>query len=197
MNNCVLCCKDVSQCYKKIKFLTQLLKKSHQKHFKIMISLRKRRIRSTKRYGKPYERFILDPFQIFCMENRKSLQEQFPEMKSSEITAFLGEKWRSLNESEKTNYKNLAFSLINNKCLIQRTPKTHGRRNNLYTIVKTKEKINNAGQIRTPNPNKIKENQLLGLYIPKLFIVPRIGVDNHTSNLSIEILKNQLVKASY
>ena len=75
--------------------------------------------------SKKYTRFVLDPFQIFCLENRPLFVKRFPNKKIYEITSMLASVWRSLPESQKQNYHSMALQLKNNKCSVNR--KTKGK----------------------------------------------------------------------
>ena len=69
---------------------------------------------------KRYTRYILDPFQIFCIEKRNEYMKDHPELKSSDVTSILAGVWRGLTDIEKQPYNMLAMKLQNNKCNIER-----------------------------------------------------------------------------
>lgn len=70
-----------------------------------------------------FVRYILDPFQIFCLERRLILRKQFPEKKIYEITSMLSQIWRGLSEDQKKYYHNMASKLKNNRFRIRRRRK--------------------------------------------------------------------------
>ena len=72
---------------------------------------------------KKFRRFILDPFQIFCLENRDKVNKLNPNSKTFEITSILSTIWRNLNEQQKQHYHLMAIQLKNNKCSISRKKK--------------------------------------------------------------------------
>lgn len=67
-----------------------------------------------------YTRFILDPFQIYCLANRKSFKAKFPDKKNSELTSMLASSWRALTDEKKHDYQMIASKLEHNKCKIKR-----------------------------------------------------------------------------
>ena len=50
----------------------------------------------------------MNSFFTFCQLNRKNIQEKYQQLSNSEISALLGEKWRSLPVEQKIQYKELA-----------------------------------------------------------------------------------------
>lgn len=72
---------------------------------------------------KAYTRFVLDPFQIFCLVNRSTLIEKNPGKKNSEITSMLATIWRALPDTQKQKYQYYASKLQHNKCKVERKPK--------------------------------------------------------------------------
>ncbi|EAX86233.1 hypothetical protein TVAG_387180 [Trichomonas vaginalis G3] len=53
----------------------------------------------------------IDPFQIFCMQQREYLVKGYPHLNSSNITSILASQWRSMDQKEKDYYVNIAQSL--------------------------------------------------------------------------------------
>ena len=49
----------------------------------------------------------LNSFFTFCQLNRKKIQEEHQQLSNSEISALLGEKWRSLPAGQKIKYREL------------------------------------------------------------------------------------------
>ena len=60
-------------------------------------------------------RFKMDPFQIFCIQNRKQIAIIHPEMKTWEITSYLSQVWRSKSNTEKQIYVEIAEKLDGNR----------------------------------------------------------------------------------
>jgi len=72
---------------------------------------------------KKFKRFVLDPFQIFCLENREQVNKLNPTSKTFEITSILSAVWRNLPENQKQHYHMMAVQLKNNKCMVTRKRK--------------------------------------------------------------------------
>jgi len=93
---------------------------------------------------KKYRRFVLDPFQIFCLENRPMLTKLNPKSKTFEITSMLSGIWRNLPEPQKQHYHMVALQLKNNKCSVSRKKRNYdmkdGNNENNDTDTKTTEK---------------------------------------------------------
>ena len=53
----------------------------------------------------------MEPFHIFCFEKRFEISRTFPKLASSKITSLLGTLWRSLSNSEKQSYIDVASKL--------------------------------------------------------------------------------------
>lgn len=62
-----------------------------------------------------HQRFVLDPFQIYCIVNRSDVIKKNPTKKNSEITAILANSWKYITENEKQRYKYLALKLQHDK----------------------------------------------------------------------------------
>lgn len=73
-----------------------------------------------KKGSKRHTRFVLDPFQIFCLENRPIFVRRYPHYKIYEITSVLASVWRSLPEAQRNHYHVMALKLKNNTCCTKR-----------------------------------------------------------------------------
>ena len=59
-------------------------------------------------------RFAIDPFQIFCMQQREFVTKGYPHLNSSNVTSILAAQWRAMDQKEKDYFSNLAQSLERN-----------------------------------------------------------------------------------
>ena len=69
----------------------------------------------------PKPRYAIDPFQIFCMQQREYVTKGYPHLNSSNVTSILAAQWRAMDQKEKDYFTNLAQSLEHNV----RTPVRH------------------------------------------------------------------------
>ena len=62
----------------------------------------------------PKPRYAIDPFQIFCMQQREYVTKGYPHLNSSNVTSILAAQWRAMDQKEKDYFTNLAQSLEHN-----------------------------------------------------------------------------------
>ena len=124
----------------------------------------------------------LEPYQVFCLTERKKFENTYKNLRSGDITILLGKTWRSMTEQQKNFYKQTAFEYSSfGKCddLIITT------NNNQQA-----QKIN--GQIQIEATTKEKENNIhKSTFVPKLCVYSRRGSYNTISELSRRTLEEQ------
>ena len=54
---------------------------------------------------------LIQPFQLFCMQNREIIAQMNPNLKGTGITSLLAKKWRSLDQNSKGYFEQLSLSL--------------------------------------------------------------------------------------
>lgn len=135
---------------------------------------------------KTYMRFVLDPFQIFCIEKRPEYISKHPELKSFEITALLGQIWRNIKEDERYHYQVLAQKLQKNKTIVSRK----------YRKVESPDPGQNPSKSSSEGsePDISNEIQIKGFKIPKIHVIDRNGFGLSISDLSLKVLQDQLQK---
>lgn len=142
--------------------------------------------RKSKSYKK-YTRYVLDPFQIFCIEKRSEFLLEHPELKNSEVTSILGSIWRNMPPEEKQTYNTLAMRLKNNKCSVQRKIKKNSGEIEI-PIEKQKEDLKGSTEASEPDV----ECDIKGIIpIPRIHVVSRAGIGAELSELSKTLLSNQ------
>lgn len=130
-----------------------------------------------------YTRFILDPFQIFCIEKRGDYMKAHPEMKNSEVTYHLGVIWRGMSPEEKIIYKNLAMQLQNNTCQVQRG-KQKAHSDSSKTDSNSPQNSSASGEGSEPD----LENDGATLKVPQIYVVPRGNLGADISDVSLSLL---------
>ena len=50
----------------------------------------------------------MNSFLLYCKMNRNKVKEAHPDRPNSEISAILGEQWRTISQAEKKKYQDLA-----------------------------------------------------------------------------------------
>lgn len=134
-----------------------------------------------------YVRYILDPFQIFCIEKRSDCMKEHPDLKSSEITSILATKWRSMNDVEKQPYLLYAMNLQNNKCNVERKKKKSSHKDPPTSEPKT----SSTPEISEPDVGIGQTLNMKTAEPPKIYIVSRTGVGHELSDMSYNLLKIQ------
>lgn len=134
-----------------------------------------------------YVRYILDPFQIFCIEKRNEYMKDHPDLKSSEITSILATKWRSMSEMEKQPYLIYAMNLQNNKCNVERKKKRTSQKDSTASEPKT----SSTPEISEPDVGIGPSLNIKASEPPKIYIVSRTGVGHDLSDISYNLLKMQ------
>ena len=114
---------------------------------------------------------FIDPFLVFCEDNRKKLISNNTTMNSCEITSLLGIMWRTLDPIQKRIYIDIA--------------ETYSKYEKFSKILNSK--INKNNNNKQKKEEKI-ENNFINL-IPNLFIIPRSNNDINASEASILFYK--------
>lgn len=136
---------------------------------------------------KKYTRYVLDPFQIFCIEKRSEFLLEHPELKNSEVTSILGSIWRNMPQEEKQTYNTLAMRLKNNKCSVQRKiKKPINEEETLHEEIKDRSKGSTEGS----EPDVEYDNGG-SLHIPRIHVISRSGVGSNVSEISKILLAHQ------
>ena len=130
---------------------------------------------------KSYTRYVLDPFQIFCIEKRNDFILEHPQLKSSEITSALSQIWRNMSLEEKQTYNTLAMSLQNNRISVKKKKKMI----DLTNINTKKEKIFLS---ETSEPDIFLEKKK-SFSIPKIYVIKRNDFNVEISAISKNVLK--------
>lgn len=137
--------------------------------------------------SKRYTRYILDPFQIFCIEKRNEYMKAHPELKNSEVTSILAGIWREMSENDKMQYNLIAMKLQNNKCKVERKIKK-----NLPRSDSSKEsKGSSTPEISEPDVEADGNPAFKTSNPPKIYIISRTGLGEDLSEVSYNLLKMQ------
>ena len=136
---------------------------------------------------KRYTRYILDPFQIFCIEKRNDYMREHPDLRNSDVTSILAGIWRSMSEKEKQAYNIIAMQLQNNKCNVERKtkkaqPKTEQTKDTTST---------STPEISEPDVEADPKVLFKPSAPPKIYVVSRTGVGEELSEVSYNLLRMQ------
>ncbi|EAY18868.1 HMG box family protein [Trichomonas vaginalis G3] len=137
--------------------------------------------------SKRYTRYILDPFQIFCIEKRNEYMKAHPKLKNSGITSMLAGIWREMSDSEKMQYNLIAMKLQNNKCKVERKIKKNPSR----TDSSKDSKGSSTPEISEPDLEADGNPAFKTSNPPKIYIISRTGVGEDLSEVSYNLLKMQ------
>lgn len=136
---------------------------------------------------KTYTRYILDAFQIFCIERRNEYMKEHPELKNSEVTSILAGVWRNMPDKEKESYSSIARNLQNNKCKVERKIRKVKAKNK-----PPKDSTSQSNtEITEPDPEIDVGTSGITLPPPKIYIVSRTGMGEEISEVSYNLLRMQ------
>lgn len=136
---------------------------------------------------KKYTRYILDPFQIFCIEKRNEYMKDHPDLKSSDVTSILAGIWRGLTDIEKQPYNMLAMKLQNNKCNVERKRRKLPSKNDHIKELKPAS----TPEISEPDVDSEQNFSFKTSSPPRIYIVSRTGLGEELSEVSYNLLKLQ------
>ena len=142
----------------------------------------------------------IDPFQIFCAQQREFVVKGYPHLNSTNITSLLAQQWRNMDQKERDYYVNIAQSIELSKSPNFKSLKDVKIQNdtpdqNLSTL----STITPYGKRRKPSPTDSEsspdafasssesENDLS---IPKIFVISRTGFGKSVEEAS-KILLSQ------
>lgn len=140
-----------------------------------------------KMHNDRYKRYVLDPFQIFCIHRRRDILSSKPNLKPGEITGILGRIWRNMTSENKEEYILLAKKLEDNTCHVTRKKKYIGTFD-LETLLSSE----NFSKLIGDAQNKLDTQENMCLHTPRLFIVPRSGSNSDLSDISYALISENV-----
>ena len=141
----------------------------------------------------------IDPFQIFCAQQREFVVKGYPHLNSTNITSLLAQQWRNMDQKERDYYLNIAQSIELSKSHNIKSLKDVKIQNEAVDQNLSLATINPYTKKKKPSPTDSEsspdafasssesENDLS---IPKIFVISRTGFGKSVEEAS-KILLSQ------
>lgn len=139
------------------------------------------------------KRAYIDPFQIFCAQQRDYMIKGYPHLNSSNITTLLARQWQNMSQKDREYYVNMSISIG------EYDLKT-GKQIKIVNAKKDLSESKNDGKNGTkiideessPDPLGSSSDNETDFSIPKIFVVSRTGFGRDVEEASKSLLSKAI-----